>query len=789
MLHHVQNAFNAGEVTPYINAREELEVYQSGCSRMENFIALPYGGARYRPGTELINETKSSGEVRLFGFEFSTEERHILEFGAGYIRFYRCGLNTAEQIESSPGVAFERVTPYSVADLNELQFAQLNDVVFITHADHPPYRLSRFAENDWVMEEYELSEPPFLDVELDSTKAITASAETGSVTLTAASDVFVSGHVGAVFELAYKRESTELQVSQDIVGGGSDSLTVYDIRSSSTTARTGLSNSDPIRVEGEFTIQTFGEWTADVRILRRYLGSTEWNDYLFFDSADDRNVNEAYTIDAPADLMISVENHTSSTNARAVLSVADPFIRGRVKIDAVASATSATGTVLRKLAPGASTEWREGAFSTYRGFPRAVTFHGQRLWFGGTVSRPQTVWASRIDGFDDFTRAFATDAVADADAPLSFSLFADEHNRVQWLSSNRSLLAGTTAGEFVITGETREEQISIDDYTIRRHTSKGSKAYQALSVDQAVIFIQRQGRRLRQLGYKFEDDAYKSDDVTIYSEHLTRGNMKELALQRQREAIIWGVTDDGKMIGWTYRPGQPFFAAYEITSPDVTYESVATVYGDGDEDEVWIVVNRGGSRYIERFRPDQILAQEKNTLADLWFVDSAVSYTGATATCTGLSHLDGEEVSVFADGSFAGTATVVSGQITNPSPTASKTVVGIHYGGEIQTLPVEVGTENGTSQGRTKQAGRGVIRLFKSLTGEWFTSQSTQAHPFQSLRPSDSLVEARDLADFDTVLESHSGVTRSLTIGVRQTKPYPMTVLSILARITLKENA
>lgn len=192
--------------------------------------------------------------------------------------------------------------------------------------------------------------------------------------------------------------------------------------------------------------------------------------------------------------------------------------------------------------------------------------------------------------------------LADADAPIALPVFAEQHNRIEWLSSNRSLLAGTSAGEFVITGETREESVSVDDYNIRRHTSNGSASYQALPVDSAVIFIQRQGRRLRKMGYKFEDDSYAADDVTIYNEHLTRGNLVELAFQRQREPIIWGVTEDGKLIGWTYRAAQPFFAAYQINSPGVAYESIATVYGDGDEDELWVVVKRDSGRFIERFR-------------------------------------------------------------------------------------------------------------------------------------------------------------------------------------------
>ena len=788
MLHHVQNSFNAGELSSYTSARPELEVYQAGCKSMKNFIALPYGGARYRPGTELITSTKNAGPACLFGFEFSTNERHIIEFGAGYIRFFATGLDTAAPIMDGAS-PLEKTTPYSLNDLRELQFAQLNDIVIITHANHPPYRLSRYAVDNWVMEPFPFIAPPFLDVEVDPTLAITSSATTGTgVTLTTGADVFNALHVGAVFELAYRRTKDEITQALDIAAGTA-SVTVKNGRLGTTSSRTSLNISDPLRVSGAFLLQTFGIWTATVEVFRRYLGETHWEEYLTFEASDDRNINEAYTLDEPAELLVVTSSFDSSTSGRVLLSVTDPFIRGRVEIKSYVNAQQVTADVLVPLAPGAATEWSESAFSGYRGYPRAVTFHGQRLWFGGTISRPQTLWASRIDSYDDFFRPFGTDGLADADAPLALPVFSEEHNRIEWISSNRSLLAGTSAGEFVITGETREESVSANDYNIRRHTSNGSESYQALPVDSAVLFVQRQGRRIRKMGYRFEDDAYAADDVTIYNEHLTRGNLVELAFQRQREPIIWGVTNDGKLIGWTYRAAQPFFAAYEIQSPGVTYESVAVVYGEGDEDELWVVVNRASGRVIERFRPNQILAQERGEMEKLWFLDSAVEFTGATAVCTGLAHLEGLEVQIFADDSFAGRATVTGGAINNPRPLAQRTLVGIHYGGELETMPIEVGTENGSSQGRMKKAGRSVIRLFQSLTGEWFTSQNPQAHPLQSLGPQDSLTEARPLSDFDRVLESHTGATRALTIGVRQTHPYPMTILSISARITLTEDA
>lgn len=786
MLHHAQNAFNAGALSPYTRSRPELDVYQNGLQTCVNFSTLPYGGARYRPGTELISQTKS-GEACLFGFEFSTEDRHILEFGENYIRFYNTGLSGYGPILDG-GVPLEVVTPYLASELKGLQFAQLNDVVIITHPNHAPQRLSRFAFDDWVFEPFPFKNPPFLDINDNSGNRVEADANTGTVTLTSVEDVWTADNVGSEYELAYRRVLGETSVDQPIVN---DTTTVKRRVGRWWTTDTVSVNvvSPTIRVQGTFVVQTFGTWDAVVEIQRRKLGEEDFSTYLEFKAASDRNVNEEYTIDEDSEMRIVISDWVSSTDARAVLSVTDPFIRGRVKITGYTGPQEVTGTVLNQLAEGPATEWAESAFSARRGYPRAVTFHGQRLWLAGTKHQRQMVYASRIDGFDDFARPFGTDQQGDADAPLAIPVFAEEQNRIQWMSSNRALLVGTTAGEFVIAGERTLEAIEPQDFTIRRHTSNGSEHIQPLALDKSVLYVQRQRRRLRKIHFVFEEDSYSSPDLSVYNEHLTRSGIVELAFQRQREPVVWAVTGDGRLVGWTYRADQPFLAGHEHNTPGGLFESVAVVYGEGDEDELWVVVNRGGTRYVERFSPDQVQAQEENELSKLWFLDAAVEYSGATATCTGLGHLEGMEVMIFADDSFAGRATVSGGEIENPKPTAERTLVGLFFPGEVETMPIEVQTENGSSQGRMKKSGRGTMRLYKSLTGEWFTSQNPNTNKFRSLNPQTPTVTARDLQDFDEVIESHAGATRVMTVGARQTHPYPMTILGVSTRLSLLEDA
>src|SRR5687767_5019558 len=123
------STFNAGEWSPELYGRIDLDKYRNACRSIENFVLLAQGPATRRPGTQFISHTKNDGVTRLIPFEFSTEQAYVIEAGAGYFRFYMNG----GRIETSPGTAYEIVTPYGVADLAGLKWSQSADVLYLTH--------------------------------------------------------------------------------------------------------------------------------------------------------------------------------------------------------------------------------------------------------------------------------------------------------------------------------------------------------------------------------------------------------------------------------------------------------------------------------------------------------------------------------------------------------------------------------------------------------------------------------------------------------------------------------
>ena len=194
----IQNSFNAGELSPQLKGRADLEKYKNGCDTLENFIPQLFGPARKRPGTRFVLETKdSSKSSRLIPFEFSTTQSFALEFGDEVIRFFANG----GVVESSPGVPYEIVSPYDHTDLAQLNYAQSADVIYLAHPDYPVYKLARLGATNWTITAVTFARPPLNDVNVSAT-TITASALTGAITLTASASLFVAGDVGSYFAIS-----------------------------------------------------------------------------------------------------------------------------------------------------------------------------------------------------------------------------------------------------------------------------------------------------------------------------------------------------------------------------------------------------------------------------------------------------------------------------------------------------------------------------------------------------------------------------------------------------------
>lgn len=189
-----QPNFASGELTPLAQGRTDLTRYGTGLRTCRNWIIRPHGCLMNRPGTEYIAATRNSGskKSRLVPFEFSDDQAYMLEFSEGFMRVYSNGVYTAVEV----------ATPYLESDLDSLQWAQSADVLTLTLRRLPQYEVRRTSTAPtFTVTQASYTEGPFLTQNADTTIKVAVSAITGAVTLTASSAIFAASHVGGLFRL------------------------------------------------------------------------------------------------------------------------------------------------------------------------------------------------------------------------------------------------------------------------------------------------------------------------------------------------------------------------------------------------------------------------------------------------------------------------------------------------------------------------------------------------------------------------------------------------------------
>lgn len=186
----VQNNFNSGEWSPLAYGRTDIAKYRNGLATCLNYVPTAQGGLTRRPGTRFVAYTKSNQTVRLIAFEFSITQAYVLEFGNNYVRFY-----TNEGQLLSGGSPLEVATPYTTADLWELNFTQSADTLYIAHPNYKPRKLQRAGALSWLLNTISFLDGPYLILNSTAT-TMDWSGMSGSVTVTLSSTAGVNNGVG-----------------------------------------------------------------------------------------------------------------------------------------------------------------------------------------------------------------------------------------------------------------------------------------------------------------------------------------------------------------------------------------------------------------------------------------------------------------------------------------------------------------------------------------------------------------------------------------------------------------
>jgi hypothetical protein len=416
-------------------------------------------------------------------------------------------------------------------------------------------------------------------------------------------------------------------------------------------------------------------------------------------------------------------------------------------------------------------------------YPSVVTFFEQRLVYGATNNNPQTLWFSKNGDYSNFT------AGTGADDALIYTIASNQVNAIRYLSATRVLTIGTTGGEYVLTA-TSDGPITPTTTLIRKYSNYGSAAIEPVQVADVTLFVQRGGRKVREFRYVGDINvaAYQAPDITIVAEHITAGGLSAFAYQQEPDGVIWAIRADGSLIGVTYRREEEVVAWHkhviggEFDGGQAIVESIATLPSDTGEDELYMIVKRTingvTKRYVELMRPFDF----GGVTTGAFFVDSGLRYDGsAIGSLKGLYHLEGETVTVLANGASHPDRVVADGGVSL-AYSSTTAAIGYGYTSSMQTMRIESGSADGTSQGKPKRIHAITLRLHETVGIEVGNSPSENDRIF--FRDSSmAMDQAVPLFTGDKDIEFPGGYDEDDRLYIRQTQPLPMSVLALFPRM------
>ncbi|MFZ1680113.1 MAG: hypothetical protein WAT70_03775 [Rhizobiaceae bacterium] len=732
-------ALNAGEFSPLVEGRIDLDQYRSALTLCENFIPIAQGALRNRPGTTYINTAKSStlaDKTRLVSFVYSQDQSYVLEFGNLYFRVYRNRAYNSTEV----------VTPWATADLPLLQFTQSADVLYVTHPSYPPYQIARTGHTSWTCTALTFDSGPFLDDNPDSTTLAVSGTLTvgGTVTLTASASYFTANMVGALFRLwATNIDIANYEPWEPGKGYGSGDRVYHNGRfylhsSGSTSGTVPPTHEEGSRLDG--------------------VGGVKWT----FESA----------------------------------------FFGIVRIATYSSATSVTATVVQRLpaalGTNASARWAEGAWSAENGYPAASTFYQDRLWFGGTTYQPDTAWGSGIGDYPNFN-SFNLSGQITADLAITVTVASQQVNRIRWMRSDgANLVVGTEASEFLIAPATTAEGLSQSNLRIMEQTNYGSDQIAPLRVGPTIIIVQRAGRQVRELTFSPQDDRYIAPDMTALASHITSAGVADMAYAPEPHDLVWVVLDDGGLRTLTYDRDQGVMgwarhtlggAGDSLGNPPFV-ESVAVIPSpDGTRSDAWLCVRWWLNGALKRCLVVVNFDREiDGAIADANHLDCSVTYDStAASTITGLGHLNGVECRVIADGYVHPNRTPSSGSITLER-NASTVHVGLFADAKAETMQLEAGAANGTAQAKVKRISGVTFRVYNSTGGRYgVRGRPSERFALINRAPSDLLTAAQALVSGDYEHTWPAGHETAARIYFEQNVPLPMNMLALFPIVDTKE--
>jgi hypothetical protein len=609
--------FNGGEVGSLMSGRTDFDKYASSTYRMRRFIPTAQGPAKRCPGTKYVLQARyPEKRVWLQRFEFAFDQAYIIEFGDYYCRFYtdrgvvlEDPLDISGITQASPGVLtyvgadpsngdwmyvslvngmtqvngrYVKVTnvnaaaktfelydidggvidttgyaayngggdvarvytvasPYAEEDLftaertSALSISQSGDVLYIGCEGYAPRTLTRSGNTNWAFADYAPTDGPF-QREPDVKVSFTLSATTGNVVVDSGVAIFDNNSVGMLLRLQpVNITTTQWEPAKAITAGNirKSSGKFYEAMNSATTGAIR-----PIHEEGQ-------DYDGNTGVLWKFLH--------------------------PGYVILKITAVTSTT---------------QVSADVVGPGVAPT-----ELLSTTSCSYRVGAWGLGMGgsYPYKTAFWRDRLWWGGG----QNIYAS-VAG--DYT-SHAVDTMGEilADNALNLTLAVGNVDKVRWLRPGNALIVGTAGAEIAVRENVTTAPLGPENVKFDLQSAEGSMELEPALVEDAVIFARVGGRRIMELRFDLQVDAWVPRDMNVLYPEITKSGIVDLEYQKEPDDIIWCVLGDGRLIGLTYDREQNIYGWHQhpIAGRDAKVEAVQIIPSpNGDLDDVWLVVSR-----------------------------------------------------------------------------------------------------------------------------------------------------------------------------------------------------
>ncbi len=788
------SSFLLGEVSPRLFGRTEMDQYMQSLKTQLNNYTVAQGGAQMRPGSQMIEYTTNElllesdgvtkvGPVTPLGsiagrkfreipFQTSTGKNFIIIANTGLLKTWSVldtqtyTLYQLDQDVAGASFNFTNIDvqnlDYTGIDLSELQIDQQGDYISIAHKDRPPLAIR-----------LELTE--HFDV-TPANNFYLPKAFAFSTVFTVVNDT----------ENQQKTPYLEANVN-NIYGAGEITYPAA-----------------AYAIGAVLTISTSGAF-GTFRFKSGHIGA-----YFKFTNL----------------------NGTPQTGAVIVTAVAANGLS--------ATAHVTTGTLIggSYLPPGgagngygitAGCLFEESAWSNHRGWPAAVAFFQSRLFYGGTYFNPNRIWGSQtgdIDGLQEIPyvqdAGYATYA---SDVSRAYSFDVSGGTQIFWLSAGKRLAIGTKSKEHTAFGPTGAIGPGVNT-SIEAATSFGSSYRPPLRINSEVIFVQRSKQRLRNLIFNFQEDDYKSQDLSKLAEHIVRDSQKtvpdlaraipefnNIVVQTSPDTRIWTTDSNGGLSSCTIErdSGVLAWARHRLAGAgNSNYGTQAFVRSicalpsyDSTFDEIWMIVDRNINGFntvtIEKiggyFNEQSYLSPNFSPLNGFpeylrtraVFVDCAHGrYPITPDSVFTFDTLKNTLVSVLADGKYIGEYTVSNaGTLTLPQA-YTEVIVGFKYTPEIETVDLEVPGSPQSNQAKFKASPEVFVRFNRTSNCRIQRSGQTDWQRIQFVEDGAASDEAVPLYTGDK--RAHTGgVGRNLNIRLQQDQPLPWEVVGVIVKGSIND--